>query len=130
MDNWVIVWMLSLVECIAPPGKVVCEKEPPLEIIFVDAADCSVVLDTFVQLYMDLPNVLLVDVPRCKAVPHLLSAPHTNESQIELLRNRDRAVWLNQFPSEQEAMRYLSENATWLDNYVSLYWQDYQRGRR
>src|SRR5262245_42130252 len=102
MKNWVIVWVMTLVECVASPGKVVCEKMAPFQVSFLISVDCSVVLDIFVQQYMHFSNILLLETPSCKAAPKLLSAINYNDNQQAPSRP-DAELMVNRFSSEKEA---------------------------
>lgn len=55
---WIKVFVLTLSECIAPPGKTVCQ-ENQFELEFLTRADCEVALEQLVELKEASPSVIV-----------------------------------------------------------------------
>ncbi|MDX1500462.1 MAG: hypothetical protein R3176_11220 [Woeseiaceae bacterium] len=55
---WIKVFVLTLSECIAPPGKTVCQ-ENQFELEFLTRADCEAALEELVALKEASPDVIV-----------------------------------------------------------------------
>ena len=55
---WIKVFVLTLSECIAPPGKTVCQ-ENRFELEFLTRADCEAALQELVELKEASPDVIV-----------------------------------------------------------------------
>lgn len=68
MDTaWIQVFVLTLMECVAPAGKTVCQ-ERELELQFLTEGDCKAALEQLVQAKDALDNVI-VDMGRSGCSP-------------------------------------------------------------
>ncbi|MBT8065858.1 MAG: hypothetical protein KJO09_01360 [Gammaproteobacteria bacterium] len=68
MDSgWIQVFVLTLVECVAPAGKTVCQQQE-LELTFLTQADCQTALEQMVSLKDAAENVIIdKSNTRCEA---------------------------------------------------------------
>lgn len=55
---WIKIFVLTLSECIAPPGKTVCQQSQ-FELEFLSRADCEVALQQLIELKDESPNVIV-----------------------------------------------------------------------
>ena len=59
MDTaWIQVFVLTLAECVAPPGKTVCQ-EREFELQFLTRADCQAALEQLVTLKTESDQVII-----------------------------------------------------------------------
>jgi hypothetical protein len=129
MNDWVIFYVMTIVECYAPPGKTVCERQAPIKMPFVSSVDCTVALDVWVQSRIRASNVILVDTPKCEATPYLVANldPGNAPTEGEFAEARDNWLQLRAFQTFESAKGDLGEEL--FDDYVSVYWDEYQQGR-
>ena len=68
MDTgWIQVFVLTMSECIAPPGKTVCQQQE-FQLEFATAEACEVAREQFVALKSEMDNVIVNrDRTRCAA---------------------------------------------------------------
>ena len=65
--GWIQVFVLTLVECVAPSGKTVCQQQE-FELTFLTQADCEVALEQLVTLKDSAENVIIdKSKTRCEA---------------------------------------------------------------
>lgn len=55
---WIKVFVLTLAECIAPPGKSVCQQHE-FELQFLTEADCNTALEQLLTLKQESANVIV-----------------------------------------------------------------------
>ena len=68
MDTaWIQIFVLTLAECVAPPGKMVCQ-EREFELQFLTQSDCESTLQQFVSL-KDASDTVIVDKSRSGCAP-------------------------------------------------------------
>ena len=68
MDTgWIQVFVLTMSECIAPPGKTVCQQQE-FQLEFATAEACELAREQFVALKSEMDNVIVNrDRTRCAA---------------------------------------------------------------
>lgn len=70
MDTaWIQVFVLTLSECVAPPGKTVCQ-ERELQYEFADRQQCEAVLAELLEL-KSMAETVIVDTRRSRCVPSI-----------------------------------------------------------
>jgi len=68
MDTgWIQVFVLTLAECVAPPGKTVCQEQQ-VQYQFVEREECETVLQQLVEYSAGSENVI-VDERRSSCLP-------------------------------------------------------------
>lgn len=68
MDTgWIQVFVLTLAECVAPPGKSVCQEQE-FDLVFLEQADCLAALEQLVTLKQESANVI-VNLARSGCAP-------------------------------------------------------------
>ena len=55
---WIQVFLLTLTQCIAPPGKMVCQEES-VEFLFADQVDCEVALAQMLEVSARVDTVIV-----------------------------------------------------------------------
>ena len=59
MDTgWIQVFVLTLAECVAPPGKTVCQQQE-FELTFLTESDCELALEQLVTLKDAAENIII-----------------------------------------------------------------------
>lgn len=100
MDTaWIQVFVLTLAECIAPPGKSVCQ-EHEFELQFVTEADCATALEQLVTLKQESANVI---VDRAKSGCAPTARQTSTYASLEAINeaNRDTIGWRQPGPAAE-----------------------------
>ena len=64
---WIQVFVLTLTQCIAPSGKMVCQQES-VEFQFADQVDCEVALVQMIEVAARVESVIVVrENSHCRA---------------------------------------------------------------
>lgn len=65
---WIQVFLLTLTQCIAPPGKLVCQEES-VEFLFAEQVDCEVALVQMLEVAARVDTVIVNrESSHCRAV--------------------------------------------------------------
>jgi len=83
MSVWIEVFVLTIIECMSPPGKTVCERSEPLELRFIDSIECRSAVDSVILEFMAKENSILVEEPICKARAEYVVGMETEDEMNE-----------------------------------------------
>ncbi len=88
---WIEVFILTLVECVAPAGKSVCQEQQ-FELRFQSKSDCEYALQQLITAKIELDYVI-VDRKRSGCAPSAVEANTYPSLESISDANRDRPGW-------------------------------------
>jgi hypothetical protein len=98
---WIQVFILTLVECVAPAGKTVCQEQQ-FELQFLSQSDCEYALQQLIAAKADAVDVIVNRQKSGCAPSAAQSATYASLESINVA-HKDTAGW--RMPGEEDARR-------------------------